>query len=145
MLSYNPTASRMLTKYSPPGSGKTKTIIAMVGAILTPSLQQQREEQNRAPPQIQRSGSKPAPTPAPPKKKLLICAPSNAAVDELVLRLKDGIQPLNGPRQNINVIRIGRSEAINASVKDVMLDELVRVKMEGTGAEKDKILQDRER
>ena len=94
--------------------------------------------------QLQRpGGAKPAP--APPKKKLLICAPSNAAVDELVVRLKEGIQPLNGPRQKINVIRIGRSEAINASVKDVMLDELVRVKMEGTTGEKDKIIQDRDK
>jgi senataxin len=133
-----------LTNLRPPGSGKTKTIIAMVGAILTQSLQQQKEEQlHKLQPQVQRPGSS-KPAPAPPKKKLLICAPSNAAVDELVLRLKEGIQPLNGPRQKINVIRIGRSDAINASVKDVMLDELVRVKLEGTSGEKDKIIQDRD-
>ena len=78
----------------------------------------------------QAPNGKPMPPPAP-KKKLLICAPSNAAVDELVLRLKDGVQPLNGPPQKINVIRIGRSEAINASVKDVMLDELVTRRLEG--------------
>ena len=79
-----------------------------------------------------------------PKKKLLICAPSNAAVDELVVRLKEGIQPLDGPLQKINVIRIGRSDAINADVKDVMLDELVRQKLEGDNGEKNKLLQDRD-
>jgi len=126
---------------SPPGSGKTKTIVAMVGALLTQSLQQQQAEQARARPPVQ--GNPPAPP--IPKKKLLICAPSNAAVDELVLRLKDGIQPLNGPRQKINVIRIGRSEAINASVKDVMLDELVRMKLEGNSGENDKLINDRDK
>jgi senataxin len=126
---------------SPPGSGKTKTIVAMVGALLTQSLQQQQAEQARARPPVQ---GKPT-APPPPKKKLLICAPSNAAVDELVLRLKDGIQPLNGPRQKINVIRIGRSEAINASVKDVMLDELVRIKLEGNNGENDKLINDRDK
>jgi senataxin len=126
---------------SPPGSGKTKTIVAMVGALLTQSLQQQQAEQAKARPPVQ---GKPVAPPLP-KKKLLICAPSNAAVDELVLRLKDGIQPLNGPRQKINVIRIGRSEAINASVKDVMLDELVRMKLEGNNGENDKLINDRDK
>lgn len=113
----------------------------MVGALLTQTLQQQQAEQARARPPVQ---GKPV-TPPPPKKKLLICAPSNAAVDELVLRLKDGIQPLSGPRQKINVIRIGRSEAINASVKDVMLDELVRMKLEGNNGENNKLINDRDK
>ncbi|RDW92450.1 hypothetical protein BP5796_01844 [Coleophoma crateriformis] len=122
----------------PPGSGKTKTIVAMVGALLTPALQTQGEQYKLKP--------QGAPTASSvPKKKLLICAPSNAAVDELVLRLKDGIQPLNGPFQKINVIRIGRSDAINASVKDVMLDELVTAKLEGDRNEKKGILSAREK
>ncbi|RDL37134.1 Uncharacterized protein BP5553_04567 [Venustampulla echinocandica] len=123
----------------PPGSGKTKTIVAMVGALLTQSLQQQTAAMAPVP-------GRAAPPPSnKPKKKLLICAPSNAAVDELVVRLKEGIQPLSGPRQKINVIRIGRSDAINASVKDVMLDELVTRKLEGDNGEKNKLLQDRDK
>lgn len=116
----------------------------MVGALLTQTLQQQREEQSRAKPQTHVQGGT-RPSAPPPKKKLLICAPSNAAVDELVVRLKEGIQPLNGPRQPIKVIRIGRSDAINADVKDVMLDELVRIKLEGDNGEKNKLLQDRDK
>ena len=126
--------------YRPPGSGKTKTIVAMVGALLTQSLAQQTE-QVRARPQ----GPGGSIAPPPPRKKLLICAPSNAAVDELVVRLKEGVQPLHGPRQKISVIRIGRSDAINASVKDVMLDELVRLKLEGDNGEKNKLIQDRDK
>ncbi|KAG9237071.1 SEN1 N terminal-domain-containing protein [Amylocarpus encephaloides] len=124
----------------PPGSGKTKTIIAMVGALMTQTLQQ---AQTRAPAPMPGRGDQPPPT-AGPKKKLLICAPSNAAVDELVLRLKEGVQPLNGPRRKINVIRIGRSDAVNDSVKDMMLDELVRRKLEGDNGEKNKLIQDRD-
>ena len=111
----------------------------MVGALLTPSLQQQAEQTRARPVGQPLNGARPAAS--PPKKKLLICAPSNAAVDELVARLKVSIQPLNGPRQKINVIRIGRSDAINDSVKDVMLDELVRMKLEGDSGEQNKLLQ----
>ncbi|KAI1005560.1 putative ATP-dependent helicase [Podosphaera aphanis] len=122
----------------PPGSGKTKTIVAMVGALLTQTLQQQHTAEAKFSGQGQHH-------PAPLKKKLLICAPSNAAVDELVLRLMGGVQPWNGPRQKINVIRIGRSDAINASVKEVMLDELVRKKLEGDDGEKSKLINDRDK
>ncbi|KAF3768529.1 hypothetical protein M406DRAFT_250805 [Cryphonectria parasitica EP155] len=106
----------------PPGTGKTKTIVAMVGALLTGHI-----------------GMKPAARPAglgaqthqpPPVKKLLVCAPSNAAVDELVLRLKQGVTTLNGAQHKINVLRLGRSDAINTLVKDVTLDELVKAAME---------------
>ncbi|KAL2757855.1 hypothetical protein ACRALDRAFT_2025559 [Sodiomyces alcalophilus JCM 7366] len=87
----------------PPGTGKTKTIIAMVGAIMSTNA----------------------------SKKILVCAPSNAAVDELVLRLKQGVISTNGARTKVNVLRLGRSDAINAAVKDVTLDELVKARMEG--------------
>jgi senataxin len=63
-------------------------------------------------------------------KKLLVCAPSNAAVDELVLRLKEGVRTLSGSFHRIDVIRLGRSDAINAAVKDVTLDELAKARLE---------------
>lgn len=76
-------------------------------------------------------------------KKLLVCAPSNAAVDELVLRLKAGIQTMNG-KKSINVLRLGRSEAINAAVKDFTLDEQVRVRLQGDTT-RDKAKADRDK
>ncbi|CAI4211099.1 unnamed protein product [Parascedosporium putredinis] len=98
-----------------PGTGKTKTITAMVGCLLTGQLT--------------------GPTPAPKTgggsvKKLLVCAPSNAAVDELVLRLKQGVTTTRGTQRSINVIRLGRSDAINAGVKDVTLEELVNRRLQ---------------
>jgi senataxin len=113
----------------------------MIGSLLTPILQQQREDQAKIKVPVQGQAHA-APN---PKKKFLICAPSNAAVDELVVRLKKGVQPLTGPRQKINVIRIGRSDAISSSVKDVMLDELVTRKLEGGKGEKGKLIQDRDK
>ena len=62
-------------------------------------------------------------------KKLLVCAPSNAAVDELVMRFKDGVKTLGGQHRKINIVRIGRSDAINTNVVDVTLEELVNKKL----------------
>ncbi|KAI5285833.1 DEAD-box type RNA helicase [Ascosphaera aggregata] len=109
----------------PPGSGKTKTICALVGALLSPTLGQ-------AGGAVRISGAdfKPA-TRTTAAKKLLICAPSNAAVDELVMRLKAGGKTLNGRDHPLNVVRLGRSDAINANVLDVTLDELIAQKMGG--------------
>lgn len=62
-------------------------------------------------------------------KKLLVCAPSNAAVDELVMRFKEGVKTADGSVQKLSVIRLGRSDAINANVRDVTLEELVNAKL----------------
>lgn len=112
---------------SPPGSGKTKTIVAIVGAILSDSLRN-RGTTIQVPGQA-RSDTAP--------KKLLVCAPSNAAVDELVMRFKDGIKTLDGNERKVNIVRLGRSDAINANVQDVTLEELVSKKL-GVSTSKDK-------
>ncbi|KAK4102063.1 hypothetical protein N658DRAFT_424144 [Parathielavia hyrcaniae] len=108
----------------PPGTGKTKTIVAMVGCLLTGVLRSSHGAVALARPGAAASNGQ-----APPKK-LLVCAPSNAAVDELVLRMKAGVKTMNGVSHKIEVIRLGRSDAINTAVKDVTLDELVRAKMD---------------
>ncbi|KAI1501889.1 SEN1 N terminal-domain-containing protein [Biscogniauxia marginata] len=108
----------------PPGTGKTKTIVAMVGALLTGTLPSSGGTAIKGPNSANSKGIT--------SKKLLVCAPSNAAVDELVLRLKDGVKFLNGSFHKINVLRLGRTDAINSAVKDVTLDELVKAKVEGT-------------
>lgn len=130
----------------PPGTGKTKTITAMVGSLLSDQLAQASNGIPVAAP-LRPLGNA-APGPQGRSKKLLVCAPSNAAVDELVLRLKGGVTTSNGKSKPINVLRLGRSDAINAAVKDVTLDELVRKRMEGDNtrdkakAERDKLHED---
>ncbi|KAI0405568.1 SEN1 N terminal-domain-containing protein [Xylaria palmicola] len=114
----------------PPGTGKTKTIVAMVGALLAGSQQSTSTGTH-----IKRPDGLPSGGSRGTSKKLLVCAPSNAAVDELVLRLKAGVKSMNGTFHKINVLRLGRSEAINIAVRDVTLDELVKARVEGTAKE----------
>ncbi|PKY01962.1 tRNA-splicing endonuclease [Aspergillus campestris IBT 28561] len=109
----------------PPGSGKTKTIVAMVGAILSNAFGKQGVAISR-PTTI---GNARPPARTTTSKKLLVCAPSNAAVDELVMRFKDGVKTVNGRQEKLSVIRLGRSDAINTNVLDVTLDELVNARL----------------
>ena len=62
-------------------------------------------------------------------RKLLVCAPSNAAVDELVMRFKEDIKTVTGEIGKLSVVRLGRSDAMNANVLDVTLEELVTAKL----------------
>lgn len=62
-------------------------------------------------------------------KRILICAPSNAAVDELVLRLKNGVIGHGGKLIKPGIVRLGRSDVINPSVRELTLEELVEQKL----------------
>ncbi|KAI1611950.1 senataxin [Exophiala viscosa] len=115
----------------PPGSGKTKTICALVGAMLTGFVKKSESHG----PRLNTATGRPLAAP-PAAKKILVCAPSNAAVDELVMRLKLGVTLLDGSSEKLSVVRLGRSDAINANVVDVTLEELVKAKL-NTSAPKD--------
>lgn len=117
----------------PPGSGKTKTIVAIVGALLTDSLAAKQGATKIELPRLAAANHNMAVT----SKKLLVCAPSNAAVDELVMRFKDGVKTIRGVHKKVNVVRLGRSEAINSNVIDVTMDELVRKKLGQVNGDKD--------
>ncbi|CCG25545.1 Sen1 helicase [Candida orthopsilosis Co 90-125] len=97
----------------PPGTGKTKTILGIVGYSLSHGTNEKVIEM-------------PSKSSSPPSKaKILICAPSNAAVDELVVRLRNGVKNSKGEHMPLKVVRLGRSDAINPAVKDLTLEELV--------------------
>lgn len=74
-----------LAAQGPPGTGKTHTIVAIASAVLlgddgggsVPS--QPATNRNSA---VRRDEGRP-----PPRRRLLVCAQSNAAVDELIARL----------------------------------------------------------
>jgi senataxin len=120
----------------PPGSGKTKTIVAIVGGLLSQVLDSGSAGTTRI--SVPKSGASGMASDSAPSKKLLVCAPSNAAVDELVMRLKEGVKTKSGRRHDLNVVRIGRSEAINAQVKDVTMEELVSKRLGNNGMDADK-------
>ncbi|KAB8337070.1 hypothetical protein FH972_021374 [Carpinus fangiana] len=111
----------------PPGTGKTKTIVAIVGAVLSENLRN-----GGAAPIATRQPVQGGQASISTSKKLLVCAPSNAAVDELVLRFKQGVTTLTGEHKPVNVVRLGKSDAISSSVLDVTLDELVNKRLNPT-------------
>ena len=116
----------------PPGTGKTKTIVAIVGALLTGFIRE-KSTAIPQPKQLNHNGF-PVKSDGPPPKKMLVCAPSNAAADELVMRLKEGIKTLDGRFHKANIVRVGRSDAMNVNVMDVTLDELVKARLKiGSG------------
>ncbi|KAF3910108.1 hypothetical protein AA313_de0204025 [Arthrobotrys entomopaga] len=109
----------LITAIRPQGTlrGKTKTVIAVIGALLS-------EDKGV---NITVPGGKPAASKI--SKKLLVCAPSNAAVDELVIRLKEGIVKQSGEKFVPAVVRLGRLDVINQAVQDVALETLVEKKI----------------
>jgi hypothetical protein len=73
----------------PPGTGKTSTILAIISSLRSVSDQY--------------------------KHRILACAPSNAAVDELERRLRQGIYNSCGDIVHLNVVRFGK---LDSSDKD---------------------------
>ena len=71
----------------PPGTGKTKCIVGITSVLLADNTSD-----------ISQNAS----------KKLLICAPSNAAVDELLHRLLRGIINRGGGSRAVNLVRLGK-------------------------------------
>lgn len=100
----------------PPGTGKTSTICGLAGHFLATRT-------SAAVP------LRPGETARAVKQKLLICAPSNAAIDEVAKRISDGIRDANGKLFTPNVVRIGQDQSMNVSVKHLSLDYLVERKM----------------
>ncbi|EPY51633.1 hypothetical protein SPOG_00059 [Schizosaccharomyces cryophilus OY26] len=110
----------------PPGTGKTKTILGMIGAILTSKGQGLRFAAPGQSNPIQQNQ----------KNRVLICAPSNAAIDEILLRLKDGVYDHEGIKFMPKVIRIGFTESINVHAKEFTLEEQMVKQMEITNLKK---------
>ncbi len=93
----------------PPGTGKTKTILGIVGALLM-SQQERPAERTR-------------------RKRILVCAASNRAVDEVAARLMSGVwDPFHDRMEKIAVVRVGRENATSASVRPVGLEALAQVR-----------------
>ncbi|VEU19969.1 DEKNAAC100344 [Brettanomyces naardenensis] len=103
----------------PPGTGKTKTILGIIGYFLTSAIPSSGTGQTIVVPESRNDPS------TKNERRILICAPSNAAVDELVLRLRNGIKNSKGAMFKPHVVRLGRSDAINEQVRDITLEELV--------------------
>ena len=61
--------------------------------------------------------------------RVLVCAPSNAAVDEITRRLMEGVTKADGSVYKPRVVRLGQSASINSDVFEATLDRLVDIKL----------------
>ena len=102
----------------PPGTGKTKTILSIVGLILSARDSNSIDSYNANNKSYARNTRK--------FRQILLCAPSNAAVDELVRRIKiNGLMNENGETFYPKLVRFGTMDNIHEDVKDVTLDLLI--------------------
>ncbi|KAG5320692.1 SETX helicase, partial [Pseudoatta argentina] len=84
----------------PPGTGKSKVIVNLVTQILYGACQDKKS------------------------LRILICAPSNAAIDEIVIRLLHIRSILKQKR--FNMVRIGRSECMHPKTKDISVPQIAK-------------------
>lgn len=61
--------------------------------------------------------------------RVLICAQSNAAVDELLSRLSDGLIGSNGQKYKPYIVRVGNKKTIHTSALPFFIDTLVEQKV----------------
>ncbi|KAJ3217591.1 DEAD-box type RNA helicase [Clydaea vesicula] len=119
----------------PPGTGKTKTIMTIIGSLLTHSTSLNASTSGKGTiiqVPVRTRATKPSigdNSVVGNKKRLLCCAPSNAACDELVRRLRDGVQDYSGKKRFVpNVVRMGTLKSVHEDVKDLCLELLVEAK-----------------
>ncbi|XP_074871141.1 putative helicase senataxin isoform X2 [Carettochelys insculpta] len=122
MVKEHPRLPRICLIHGPPGTGKSKTIVGLLYRILT----ERGGNQNRA----QNLNAKIK------RNRVLVCAPSNAAVDELmkkiILEFKEKCQDRNNPLGNcgdINLVRLGPERSISSDVLRFSLDSQVSHRM----------------
>ncbi|KAF8158282.1 SEN1 N terminal-domain-containing protein [Crassisporium funariophilum] len=119
----------------PPGTGKTSTICSLVArflstrsrpgvSIIAPTASAWKtnaRELNGRGHQEEKSAS---------GARILLCAPSNAAIDEIAQRIKDGFTGSERRERSVNVVRVGADQAMNPGVRDIALDYLVDQKLD---------------
>ncbi|KAI0031389.1 SEN1 N terminal-domain-containing protein [Vararia minispora EC-137] len=104
----------------PPGTGKTSTICALVHSFL----------QSRAVAPTAINAGRPSTTSdKTPPKRVLICAPSNAAIDEVASRVRH-----RADGRPVKVVRVGAEKALNMSTRDISLDSIVDERLNNVNA-----------
>ncbi|KAI2798755.1 hypothetical protein BLOT_010733 [Blomia tropicalis] len=97
--------NRLIMIQGPPGTGKTHTLVGIVKNIL-----------------INCSTSKDKPL------RILVCSPSNGAIDEIALRLirnRYFLQKFKSSDRILRIVRIGQRSQVHPAVKKYLLDELI--------------------
>ena len=127
----------------PPGTGKTRTIVGLINLLLV--------QDGSAPhhPVAPSSSTSLRTSPVPPAvavHRILMCAPSNAAIDEIVVRLlhPDALHDARGKPLRPRIVRVGagkrqgdkevaKAQHSGVDVDAVSLDSLVAARMREKG------------
>lgn len=112
----------------PTGTGKTTTLCALLNALHIRQMNQYFQEVKVLAESLDAVVGKRAAlslaNAAKKRPRILVCAPSNAAVDNVLLKImEDGFVDGNGCRYNPSIVRVGVGQS--AAVKDVCLEEKV--------------------
>lgn len=117
--------TRIALLQGPPGTGKTSTILGMVSLFLS------RDEPGPTTSVHATSGA----VKRPKKSRILLCTPSNAAVDEILLRIiREKVLDQNGQPRDVNVVRLGESD--DPHVAALTLDAQVETRLQTHAAMK---------
>ncbi|KAL1786940.1 putative helicase senataxin isoform X1 [Sigmodon hispidus] len=118
----SPSVAKICLIHGPPGTGKSKTIVGLLYRLLTENQRKGRSDENF--------------NAKIKQNRVLVCAPSNAAVDELmkkiILEFKEKCKDKKNPLGNcgdINLVRLGPEKSINTEVLKFSLDSQVNHRM----------------
>ncbi|NXH77429.1 SETX helicase, partial [Hydrobates tethys] len=134
MIKQHPGLPKICLIHGPPGTGKSKTIVGLLSRVLRENTRNEKA--------TQKTNSKIKPN------RFLVCAPSNAAVDELMKKIivafKEKCQNIQEPLGNcgdIKLVRLGAEKAINSEVRGFSLDKQVEHRIKRKLAECDPDIQ----
>lgn len=118
MVTQHPRLPKICLIHGPPGTGKSKTIVGLLLRILM------EKRNNNVPDQNFNAKNK--------RNRVLVCAPSNAALDDLmkkiILEFKDKCHDKKNTLGNcgdINLVRLGAEKTIDSDVVKFSLDRQV--------------------
>ncbi|NWS36771.1 SETX helicase, partial [Polioptila caerulea] len=122
MVKQHPGLPKICLIHGPPGTGKSKTIVGLLSRVLRENTRNEKTARKK------NSKIKP--------NRFLVCAPSNAAVDELmkkiIIAFKEKCQNKQEPLGNcgdIKLVRLGAEKSINSEVRGFSLDKQVEHRM----------------
>ncbi|NXY13604.1 SETX helicase, partial [Atrichornis clamosus] len=122
MVKQHPGLPKICLIHGPPGTGKSKTIVGLLSRVLRENTRNEKTARKK------NSKIKP--------NRFLVCAPSNAAVDELmkkiIIAFKEKCQNKQEPLGNcgdIKLVRLGAERSINSEVRGFSLDKQVEHRM----------------
>ncbi|ETE65365.1 putative helicase senataxin, partial [Ophiophagus hannah] len=127
MITQQPYSPKICLIHGPPGTGKSKVIVGLLHRIL--------DERSGKENSIQRLNAKIK------TNRVLVCAPSNAAIDNLMKKIILEFKRFReknalGNCGDINLVRLGQQKSINHEVRKFSLDDQVDRKITEEVSEK---------